>query len=165
MTLGTHAVVGAAVATLFPSNPVLAFVGGFLSHFVLDAIPHWDYKILSLESDQNDKLNTDMKIGKFFFLDLFRIGADISIGIILTLLLFRNTESFPFILLVGSAGAIIPDFLQFMYFKVKTEPLRTLQKFHLFAHANENINHRPVLGISCQVLVIVTSYFLVYLIL
>jgi hypothetical protein len=42
MILSTHAIVGAAIASFLPSHPTIAFVLGFGSHFVLDAIPHWD---------------------------------------------------------------------------------------------------------------------------
>ena len=38
MTLTTHAVVGAAVATLLPSHPLLGISAAFLSHFFVDAI-------------------------------------------------------------------------------------------------------------------------------
>jgi hypothetical protein len=39
MILSTHAIVGAAIASFLPSHPTAAFVLGFASHFVLDAIP------------------------------------------------------------------------------------------------------------------------------
>jgi len=39
MILSTHAIVGAAIASFLPSHPTTAFVLGFASHFVLDAIP------------------------------------------------------------------------------------------------------------------------------
>jgi hypothetical protein len=45
--LSTHAIVGAAIASFLPSHPTTAFVLGFGSHFVLDAIPHWDCPIRS----------------------------------------------------------------------------------------------------------------------
>ena len=51
MILSTHAIVGAAIASFLPSHPTTAFVLGFGSHFVLDAIPHWDYPIKSASVD------------------------------------------------------------------------------------------------------------------
>jgi hypothetical protein len=33
MILTTHAITGAAVASVFPNNPALGFVAGFASHF------------------------------------------------------------------------------------------------------------------------------------
>src|SRR5260370_42631939 len=51
MILSTPAIVGAAIASFLPSHPTTAFVLGFASHFVLDAIPHWDYPIRSAAAD------------------------------------------------------------------------------------------------------------------
>jgi hypothetical protein len=39
LILNTHAVVGAAIATLMPDHPGLAFLSGMASHFLIDAIP------------------------------------------------------------------------------------------------------------------------------
>jgi len=39
----THALVGAAIGT-FVRRPGLSFVGGVVSHGVLDCLPHRDYK-------------------------------------------------------------------------------------------------------------------------
>jgi hypothetical protein len=48
MILSTHAVVGGAIASLFPSHPVLVAVAAFASHFAIDAIPHWDYPLRAI---------------------------------------------------------------------------------------------------------------------
>jgi hypothetical protein len=48
MILSTHAIVGGALASLFPSHPVVIIAAGFASHFAIDAIPHWDYKLRSI---------------------------------------------------------------------------------------------------------------------
>jgi hypothetical protein len=45
MILSTHAIVGGAIASLFPSHPILIAAAGFTSHLVIDAIPHWDYPL------------------------------------------------------------------------------------------------------------------------
>ena len=48
MILTTHAIVGGALASLFPTHPITAIAAGFASHFVIDAIPHWDYPLQSI---------------------------------------------------------------------------------------------------------------------
>ena len=150
MTLGTHAVVGAGLATLVPRHPIAAFLIGFFSHFILDAIPHWDYKILSIKNDEHNKLNTDMVMGRRFIIDLFRISLDISLGLFVAYLLFKTPAySTPF-LFIGAFGAMLPDALQFVYFKYKKEPLKSLQRFHLFIHAEGKI-HNAFKGILFQV--------------
>ena len=86
MTLTTHALVGAAAASLFPEHPYLAFAAGFASHFAIDALPHWDYAdyLRSMEWDPAQHLHTDMRLGKDFLRDLALIGADALLGFVLT---------------------------------------------------------------------------------
>ena len=54
MTLATHAVVGAAAASLIPTHPFLGFIAGFVSHFAIDAIPHWEYSLASAKIDKDN---------------------------------------------------------------------------------------------------------------
>jgi len=42
MTATAHALVSAAIATSIPS-PTIAISLAFVSHFMMDAIPHWDF--------------------------------------------------------------------------------------------------------------------------
>ncbi len=157
MTLGTHAVVGGSLAAMVPAHPVAAFIVGFLSHFVLDSIPHYDYEILSIQKEEGNKLNTDMKLGKLFIFDLLRIGADALIGLAILSLFFRNVPAFPYVILIGAIAAMLPDALQFAYFKLRREPLNSLQRFHLFIHAENDLNDRPLLGLFCQAVVAIIA--------
>ncbi len=45
MTLGTHAVAGALIGAVASQNLAFAASAAFLSHFLLDTIPHWDYAL------------------------------------------------------------------------------------------------------------------------
>ena len=155
MTLATHAIVGAALATAVPAHPVVAFGVGFASHFLLDAIPHWDYHLASAHKDTTNEMNDDMIIGKSFLVDLLKIGADIAIGVAVSLFLFGSSD--PSVLLTvicGAAGAIAPDGLQFIYFKWRHEPLTSLQQFHTWIHADTRINGKPAIGIALQMVVV-----------
>lgn len=160
MTLGTHAVVGASIAALLPTHPALAFFGGFISHFILDSIPHWDYPLRSLQGRDGPKMDRDLRLGKSFIIDLFRVGIDALIGITVALLLFHGSRSFPYVLLSGAVGAMVPDALQFVYFKLRKQPLISLQRFHIFIHAVNDLNDRPFLGIACQVAIVLVAYVL-----
>jgi hypothetical protein len=73
MILSTHAIVGGAVASLLPSHPVLVAVLGFASHFVIDAIPHWDYPLQSI-SVKPGADNRELKLDRRLLLDLFLIS-------------------------------------------------------------------------------------------
>ena len=133
MTLTSHAIVGAALASAVPTHPLVAFSLGFCSHFLLDAIPHWDYHLNSMQEDKENPLASDMKIGKSFLFDLCKIGLDFLLGFVLAFLFFGRSGNAPanLTLLCGGLGAVLPDFLHFVYFKWKHEPFRSIEKFHL----------------------------------
>ncbi len=150
MTLATHAIVGASLAALVPDHPVTAFVMGFASHFVLDAIPHWDYKLASASIDEKNMLNNDLKLNHLFFYDLLKICLDISLGFALVFIVFSSDKHFSGVILSGAAGAVIPDFLQFVYFKLRKGPIVLLQRFHIWIHAGKNLNGQPIIGIISQ---------------
>jgi hypothetical protein len=149
MTLGVHALVGAAVGKLVSANPLIAFAAGFGSHFLLDAIPHFDYHIRSLKLNLDMPLESDIVIGKDFARDLAIMGADCLIGFAVAIFLSWNQSSMPAVI-AGALGGVVPDALQFAYYRFRKEPLISLQRFHnLIAwHVWDN----PVLGISTQAL-------------
>ncbi len=146
MILTTHAVVGAALATFLPSHPAAAFAVGFASHFALDAIPHVDYPIKS--RSVNPKIGAPMSFDKALLQDVVTIGSDGLFGMLVSLLLFSSAENF-WAVLMGAVGAMAPDPLQFAFTRWPHEPLRTLQRFHLWAHSKRKMNS-VVLGISTQ---------------
>ena len=151
MTLTTHAIFGAGLASLVPEHPVIAFAAGFASHFVLDAIPHWDYAILSesIDPDFGKKITLNRKL----ILDAVRIGGDACVGILAGLFLFGGHIS----IFWGALGSIVPDALQFIYGHFKKEPLVSLQAFHTWIHTDIRLKGQPVLGISLQVIFILCS--------
>src|ERR1700676_3562729 len=97
MILSTHAIVGAAIASFLPSHPAAAFVLGFASHFILDAIPHWDYPIRS--TSVNPNIGAPMTFDRALLQDVITIGSDGLLGILAALLLFASAESLWAILL------------------------------------------------------------------
>ena len=153
MTLAAHALVGAAAATAVPGRPLLAFLAGFVSHFVIDMIPHWDYQLGSYRADPRNPLNDDMVIGKSFAYDLVKIAVDIAIGLTLAFAIFRAAfPSVPLVaILAGAAGGIVPDALQFAYWKFRHEPLTSLQRFHIKIQKRNHFHNVPFTGILLQV--------------
>jgi hypothetical protein len=155
MTLTTHAITGATVAALIPSHPVLGFVAAFASHFVLDAIPHWAYSIKSLKEDEENPMNSDMVIGKDFYFDILKIGADGILGLLASFVLLSVfLKCSPFIVLLGAIAGMMPDALQFVYWKWKHKPLTSLHRFHIYIHAKTDLNKRPVVGILLQLVLV-----------
>ena len=157
MILSTHAVVGAAIASLMPSHTALAFVSGFASHFVIDAIPHWDYPLRSI-------LITPSDTGRAITLNwrlcggLGLVALDACLGVAVALWLYASPTATTAVLL-GTLGAILPDPLRLAYKLWPREPLRTLQRFHGRIHSKRKLGW--AIGVTSQlsfvVLVIAAS--------
>lgn len=159
MTLATHAITGAAVASFVPTQPFLGFALGFASHYLIDAIPHWDYPILS-DSIHPQKGNIRMRFDRAFFRDGFNFSLDAVAGIGISLLVFSyppTGELMALTILAGAVGGILPDPLQFVSKKIPHEPLRSLQRFHTWIHTawhmRETGHHWS--GIISQVAIVV----------
>ena len=160
MILVTHTVVGGALAGATGANPAIAFVIGFVSHFVLDAIPHWDYNLKSSKKDPNgDELKNDIVLDRRFIFDLLKIGGDFLLGIILALIIVGgHARGGNLAVICGALGGVFPDILQFAYFKLRTKPLLLLQRFHLWIHARTTLKHRPYFGASIQLCIVVVIW-------
>lgn len=148
MVLATHAFVGAALAQLFPSHPVAAFVAGFTSHFVLDALPHKDYKLISREEDKKNSLNDRFIYNRKSFIDLIKLTIDLGLGFLLAYVVFVYKADSVVLLstLVGAMAGVLPDALQFVYFNFRHEPLIFLQKFHSNIQNDTKTYHLGILS-------------------
>lgn len=157
MVLATHAIVGGAAATLFPSHPVIAFFAGFFSHFILDAIPHWDYhQSLSILAKVEKKEKSRLSIR-----DLLFTGTDAILGILVTLLIWHPANFAQLeILALGVIGGLLPDLLTFMYLCFPYQPMILIKKFHTFIHAKHELKNVPI-GIFLQIVLIVCVTLLV----
>jgi hypothetical protein len=145
--LSTHAIVGGAIASLFPSNPILAAAAGFASHFAIDAIPHWDYPLRSISVGRGAD-NRRLRLNRAVMIDLTCIGVDACAGLALAVWLFA-TPSSAWIIALGGIAAMAPDPLQFVHSIHPREPLVTLQRFHGWIHSKRKLAWR--LGVSSQI--------------
>ncbi len=142
MTLTTHAIVGAAITNLVPANPELGFALAFASHYLSDIIPHAELvpedSIIEKSEAGNsfDKNNLksvfhDAKSSFGFLL----IGLDFIIAVILCMIIFARDEKTLFLTILGIIGGLLPDFLQFLYYKIRKGPFIFFQKIHHFFHS------------------------------
>jgi hypothetical protein len=123
----------------------------------MDAIPHWEYDLLSSKKDLNNPLNNDIIVGKDFFSDLIKVLADTLIGIIASLVIFYlfGLGGSVLILTAGIVGGIIPDILQFVYFRFRGEPFKSLYLFHYRIHSrNKRLEKHFIIGIFLQILIV-----------
>ena len=160
MTLTTHAIVGGAIASLIPAHPWLGLSLAFASHFLLDALPHWDYPIRS--SSIKPEVAARMKYDGALFADLFTIGGDAALGIVVTVALFNAQTPASYLLALGGACAgILPDALQFAYMRFPRQPLTSLQRFHEWIHTTRRMSKQAVLGITSQIAFVIAFIFAV----
>ena len=146
MILSTHAIVGGAVASLFPSHPIVAIAAGFGSHFLIDAIPHWDYPLRTISLGAGARNRLTFRGSRLR--DLAVIAFDGCAGLVLAVVLF-STPSTILTVLLGASAAMLPDPLQFAYTLYPHEPLKSLQRFHGWMHTKHQIGTR--IGVSSQI--------------
>lgn len=159
MILTTHVIAGAALAAAVPNRPMLAFVASAASHFLLDAIPHWDYKLRSSRKDKDNPLNNDIVVGRDFWFDLIKISVDALVGLALGWFFFHSFFTGQLAVLTfvaGAIGGLLPDALQFAYFKFRSPWLTALQRFHYWIHADYARKLKPAVGIITQTLLVTT---------
>ena len=137
MTLTTHAVVGAAISSALRLNPGAALLAGFMSHFLLDRLPHWDYKLDSAKIDEKNPLNDDIPVNKKAIRDWVKISFDILLGPCLVLIFFMSNGQTDWeSLLAGAFGGMLPDGLKFIFMKFRREPLKLFYRFHHLMHSS-----------------------------
>jgi hypothetical protein len=145
LILVTHALIGAGIGSLIPGHPIGVFAAGFVSHFALDAIPHWDYPLRSLFKGAGQRAPLDMDSG--FFVDVGLIAIDGLAGLALAAWLFSNPATWIAVIL-GAFGGMTPDALQFAHRLFPYEPLRTLQRFHMWIHTRTKLG--SLTGVTTQ---------------
>jgi hypothetical protein len=166
MTLATHIVAGAVAAKFISNHPVEAFVVGAVSHYLLDTIPHWDYKINSFVApDENKPLEKKVRFDKGIFLDIGKVVLDVFIGFALIFVLNFFVSENPlniWLLFAAAIGGAAPDFAQFLYGLWKVWPLKKIQDLHNWVHAKIKLDNRPEVGVPLQfILIVVLAVFLI----
>ena len=152
MTLSTHAIVGAGSAVLLRNYPVLGLVAAFLSHFLLDSIPHWHYKILSKSQDSSLSFGMKLNLGSNFIKDIFRGSIDFGLGLIVSILIsFFFLPDDLLLILAGVFFSVLPDFLQVVYYLLPNKSLFYFQKFHMKTHSTKRLDDQPVKGIFQEI--------------
>jgi len=147
MTLTAHGIVGGAIVSLIPAHPAVGLCLAFASHYLLDAIPHWDYPVRSASINPN--IAAKMRYDYAILRDLIVVGGDAALGVVLAAVLFASRGG-PLLAGGGACAAILPDALEFAYVLYPRGPLLLLQRFHSWVHTSKKIK-RPVPGVALQI--------------
>jgi hypothetical protein len=164
MTLTTHAVAGALIGVVAYNNLPFAVAAALISHPLLDSIPHWDYHLSSTHKDPTNKLNDSIEThGEKFTEDLIKIAFDFCLGLAIVSLVLINTYPPLFMTaLLCALIAVLPDPLQFVYWKTRSKLIEPLQRFHIYLHAATRLDDRPFLGVLSQVGMVALMVFCIY---
>lgn len=153
MILSTHAIVGASIASFMPNQPALAFIAGVASHFLIDAIPHSDYRLHSISIGRSRSAIT---ANGFLVRDLGLLAVDASAGLVVALVLYASPGA-TLAVLLGAVGGMLPDPLQLAHRLYPREPLRSLQRFHVWMHTKHRLTW-PWAAISQTLFVLLTIF-------
>lgn len=156
MILTTHILIAAVAAKpLAASNAISAFFISLISHFLTDAIPHWQYHLKSVTGDGIDPSRKGVS-----FNDYLRVGTDALIGSLILFYILNPASLTDFIFWAAVIlGGVLPDFLQFLYIISKSRFLKPLSDFHRFVHSKTKIKIPTLLGIPLQIIIILTVLF------
>ena len=127
MTGLNHAVTGALVAAAI-NRPVIALPAALLSHFAVDAIPHWNYE-----------LKPHIARRQVIML------ADLALSLALLIVLAVGVDANPYLVIAGGLLAILPDTMWLRHFitgrpSITGSPRRLinrLRQFHFWIQWSE----------------------------
>lgn len=124
MTLTTHAVIGAVIGQAV-GTPFWAFIFGFISHFLVDMIPHGDTGI-----SDNFRVHKRKRKRAVAY-----VVIDAVIGLFFVLIL-ANTRDLESIRTFswGIVGSVLPDLIVGLFEVTKAPMLRWFIKLHFFFH-------------------------------
>lgn len=161
MTLATHITIAAAVTKPLASfNPVFTFVAAVASHYLSDAIPHWDYPLLSVADNEDPEKKRWSFTKRSFLTDLSRVAFDGLLGAtIVTLLIWPNTTKEVLYVLSVIIGGALPDFLEALYHTRRPELqfIKPLSRFHQKIHTKIKLGPYPLIGIPLQLIILALS--------
>ena len=158
MTLATHMVIAAAVTKKIAlRHPLMGLCAAIISHYLSDAIPHWDYPLHAAKDPEDIKKRRWSTDRTLLWRDLCHVGTDVLLGAAVVLLAIRPATSAQWLWAISAIiGGTLPDFLQGLYMS-GARFLLPLQRFHDRMHAKIRLAPYPLIGIPFQVLIFLLS--------
>jgi hypothetical protein len=159
MTLTTHIIIAGAVTKQIPgAHPVFIFLLALASHYLSDAIPHWDYKLNSFDKNESSDTRKWNMGSAEFFQDIAKIAFDFALGSIVFFLLARPHTAPEFLhMFLTIAGSTLPDFLLGIYYTRRAEWLKPFQQFHGLMHTKIRLGPYPLIGVPFQIIIILVA--------
>ncbi len=160
MILASHIIISGLIGAQSKSY-FLAALAGLVSHYVLDAVPHWD-EYLSKEFKDKTETGISFIKNKLFWKEMAKVAIDILLGLIIFYVLAGRDLDYgsAALALTGIFFGILPDPLQLLYWLTKS-PLLKLN-YDLQHALHKKIQPNFILGILTQIITIgiaLTVYF------
>jgi hypothetical protein len=150
MFLTIHAASGALIGLNTP-HPFLAFVLSFISHFVLDLVPHGD-----------ETIGENLKKGTLTIKHLGIATSDIFLTILTTLfIIFLNSSSNPISVALGIIGGLLPDLIQMLYLYSRHPWFKNFSDLHQALHYSQGqFQMRLRYGLLFQTVILIFLLFI-----
>jgi len=165
MLFTTHAVVGAAIGAASP-NIAIGFVGGFLSHHIIDAVPHFDqgsFYTVKAGPPYLGKAREPYEAHSFrVYRDWVMLFADWGVAAVLFTIFFALLPADLWApIVVGAFGGLLPDIIDSspLWSKKLRSKLRGVfhyHRFHVYFHWTVAGNE-GVLGFGTQTVLVALS--------
>jgi hypothetical protein len=124
MTLTTHAAIGAALGSAV-GDPLVGFVLGALSHFLVDMIPHGDNQLADLFRIHK----------KYRKVAVAYVTVDAIIAMYMVMAVFLGrTDGTHTAFAAAVAGSVLPDLLVGLSDLLPAKALKKFYKFHFYFH-------------------------------
>jgi hypothetical protein len=139
MILASHIIISGILASK-TQNYFLAALIGLISHYVLDAIPHWDY----LSDEFQFKTKTDKSFIKRteFWQEIIKISADGLAGLgLLALFVFLDKDANIMSLIISAFFGVLPDAMQFLHWLTGWKFIKWNTDLQEFVH---NLIHKKI---------------------
>ncbi len=146
MFLAVHASIGGLIGGKITNSQWLAFVFGFMSHFILDMIPHNDDIVINQNNKQNLYLVVASDLLISFFLMLFWLKW----------LTPQNSHT----LILGMFGAALPDGIWGIYEQWKIKGLGWFYKLHNYINRLFSYQISRKKAIIGQIFIIILASYL-----
>lgn len=163
MILSSHIITATAVAIpltvapITPASAVAIFLVAFCSHYILDLIPHWDYKLVSIKTCHGGEKNGYIEKTKIQT-DLIKITFDVLLGVLVSFILISLSSLSSVDKLIALSviipASILPDLIEVINIFFKKQPVALLHKIHLFFHRKNIFIGKPFKGAPLQIAIL-----------
>jgi len=152
MLVTAHSLTGAFIGKEV-GYPPLAFLLGFISHFILDAIPHNDGPDDAVVRGENEPMSSAQYA---------IVAADIALTIIVMIYFLNRGEATPGFIW-GAIGAVLPDFVDNTpFWSTTVRKLPVFKQFHIFHHGLQKIKTPMWFGLLTQYAIAAVFFWLLF---